>query len=239
MTTPSSSEFVGAQLWRRLAAEFLGTATLLAVVVGAGIAAQRLSPADSGLQLQHTAIATALGLGVLILVFQTVSGAHFNPVVTLIEHFLDRHRTRVEVLAYWLAQVSGAITGTVLANLMFGVTTTVSGTDRATVETFIAEIVATSGLIVVIFALARTGRASKIGLAVGAYIGAAYWFTSSTSFANPAVTIARMFSDTFTGIAPSSVLPFLGAQLIGATVGGVIVHLVFTDQSRRTASVRG
>ncbi|MCP2636515.1 aquaporin family protein [Microbacterium sp. HD4P20] len=212
---------------RAAAGEFLGSAGLAAVVVGSGIAAQRLSPADTGLQLLENAFATALGLAVLILVFATVSGAHFNPVVTLADIALHRRRWSTAAI-YLPAQVAGCIAGAVLANAMFAEPAVAwSTTDRFSWPLLLSEVVATAGLVVVIFALVRTGRSHLAAPAVGAYIGAAYFFTSSTSFANPAITIGRMFSDTFAGIAPASVLPFIGAQLVGAALGWAAVRLFF------------
>ena len=208
---------------RRLSAELLGSALLAAVVVGSGIAAQRLSPDDVGLQLLENALATALGLPVLILLFATVSGSHFNPVVTLVD-VLTGGRRWTDAAGYVPAQIIGCIGGAILANLMFGErAVSISTTDRLTPGTFLAEIVATAGLIMVIFVLARTGRHPLIAGAVGAYIGAAYFFTSSTSFANPAITIGRIFSDTFAGIAPASAPGFITAQVIGAAVGLALV----------------
>ena len=206
---------------RALAGEFLGSALLAAVVVGSGIAAQTLSPSDAGLALFENAFATALGLAVLILVFQTVSGAHFNPVVSLVDALLHRKGWAITA-TYIPTQIIGCIAGAILANLMFGAPAIAwSTTDRATWPHFLAEVVATAGLLSVIFALVRTGRSHLAAPAVGAYIGAAYFFTSSTSFANPAITIGRAFTDTFAGIAPASVLPFIAAQLVGAAVGAV------------------
>ena len=208
---------------RRLLAELLGTALLVAVIVGSGIAAQRLSPDDVGLQLLENSTATVLGLTVLILVFGPVSGAHLNPVVSLADWFLGRGSAvglpLPEVVAYALVQVVGAVAGSILANLMFGVETAIASTSRVTGGHLLAEAVATSLLVAVIFALARTGRGSIVAPVVGAYIGAAYWFTSSTSFANPAVTVGRVFSDTFAGIAPSSAAAFVVMQLAGVVVG--------------------
>jgi glycerol uptake facilitator-like aquaporin len=221
-------------LARRLLAETVGTAALVAVVVGSGIAAQTLSPGEVGLQLLENSTATVLGLAVLILLFGPVSGAHFNPVVSLADWFLGLRagtgmRAR-EVAAYTGAQIVGAVLGAVLANAMYALDATqISTHHRATGATFLSEVVATAGLIALIFALARTGRASLSAAAVGAYIGAAYWFTSSTSFANPAVTIGRMFSDTFAGIAPASAPAFILAQLIGAGVGAGLVLALYPD----------
>lgn len=211
-------------VWRRGFAEFLGTGLLVTVVVGSGIAAQRLS-ADTGLQLLENSIATALGLGVLIVLLAPVSGAHFNPVVSLADALLGRRSatglSARELVIYLPAQIAGGIGGAVLANAMFATPTAISTTDRAAPATILAEVVATAGLVLLIMGLIRTGRpAPVIAAAVGSYIGAAYWFTSSTSFANPAVTIGRIFTDTFAGIAPTSVLPFLTAQLAGQTPTG-------------------
>lgn len=221
MSNPTTAPQVA--LWRRAAAEFLGTGLLVAIVIGSGIAAQTLST-DAGLQLLENSIATALGLGVLIVMLAPVSGAHFNSAVSLADLLAGRsNRTGLSPLqlgVYIAAQVMGAIAGAVLANAMFAVPTSISTTDRATPATLLAEVVATAGLVLLILALVRAGHGPLvIGPAVGAYIGAAYWFTSSTSFANPAVTLGRIFSDTFAGIAPASVIPFVGAQLVGATAG--------------------
>lgn len=211
---------------RRTAGEFLGSALLAAVVVGSGIAAQRLS-ADPGLQLLENALVTALGLTVLILVFAPVSGAHFNPVVTLVDALLGG-RPWADAARYLPAQIAGCIAGTVLANLMFGLAAVSwSATERATWPHVLAEVVATAGLVLVIFALVRTGRGALAAPAVGAYIGAAYFFTSSTSFANPAITVGRMFSDTFAGIAPGSTPAYLAAQLVGGAVGLLVVRALF------------
>lgn len=225
--TPRNDPSSPAPLWRRAVAEFLGTGLLVTVVVGSGIAAQRLSPRDVGLQLLENSLATALGLTVLILIFQTLSGAHFNPVVTLADRLLGTHHRPADIVTYLIAQFAGGIGGAILANLMFEVPTTISTTDRISAGHLLGEVVATAGLILVIFALARTGRSAFVVPAVGAYIGAAYWFTSSTSFANPAVTIGRIFTDTFAGIAPTSALWFLGAQLVGAAAGVGLVFLLF------------
>ena len=227
------SSFHQPPLARRLLAELLGTALLVAVVVGSGIAAQQLSPGAVGLQLLENSTATVLGLTVLILMFGPVSGAHFNPVVSLADWFLGRRTDQglslSEVGAYTVAQVVGAIGGCVLANAMFDVGTTVSTTDRDTTGHLLAEVVATTFLVALVFALARSDRGALAAPAVGAYIGAAYWFTSSTSFANPAVTIGRVFTDTFAGIAPTSAPPFVAAQLVGLAVGVVVVLALYPD----------
>jgi glycerol uptake facilitator-like aquaporin len=212
---------------RALAGEFVGSALLAAVVVGSGIAAQTLSPSDTGLALLENALATALGLAVLILVFRTVSGAHFNPVVSVVDALLHRKGWAITA-AYIPAQVFGCIAGAMLANLMFAEPAVAwSTTGRATWPHLLAEAVATAGLVLVIFGLVRTGRSHLAAPAVAAYIGAAYFFTSSTSFANPAITIGRSFSDTFAGIAPTSVLPFIAAQLVGAALGWALVRGFF------------
>ena len=212
---------------RALGGEFVGSALLAAVVVGSGIAAENLSPSDAGLALFENAFATALGLAVLILIFQTVSGAHFNPVVSLADALLHRKGWAITT-SYIPAQVLGCIAGAILANVMFAEPAVAwSTTDRATWPHLLAEVVATAGLVLVIFALVRTGRSHLAAPAVGAYIGAAYFFTSSTSFANPSITIGRAFSDTFAGIAPTSVLPFIAAQLVGGALGWVLVRGFF------------
>lgn len=217
-------------LTRRAFAEFLATALLVAAVVGSGIAAQTLSPNDVGLQLLENTIATAGALFAIIVVFAPISGSHLNPVVTIVDCAIGR-RSWSDAIAYIPAQVVGAIVGAIVANVMF---------DRAAMETstkvregsniYFAELVATFGLVLVIFLLVRTGRAMEsvvvVPAAVAGYITAAYWFTSSTSFANPAVTIGRAFSDTFAGIAPVSVPPFIVAQIIGAALAlGAVIFL--------------
>ena len=221
--TSTSSSGVGP---RAVAGEVLGSALLAAVVVGSGIAAQRLSPADTGLQLLENALVTGLGLAALILVFAPISGAHFNPVVTLVDVLLGRRPARL-VLGYLPAQVAGCIGGAVLANLMFGLPPVQwSTTDRLTGPHLLAEVVATAGLVLVIFALARTGWSALAAPAVGAYIGAAYFFTSSTGVANPAITVGRMFSDTFSGIAPGTAPAYVAAQVVGGALGWLIVRLL-------------
>ena len=224
---------------RALGGEFLGSALLAAVVVGSGIAAQTLSPSDTGLALLENALATGLGLAVLILVFQTVSGAHFNPVVSVVDALLHRKGWAITA-AYIPAQVLGCIAGAILANLMFAAPAiSWSTNDRASWPHLLAEVVATAGLVLVIFALVRTGRSHLAAPAVGAYIGAAYFFTSSTSFANPAITIGRAFSDTFAGIAPASVLPYIAAQLVGAGLGWLLVRGFFPATTAAPAASGG
>ena len=214
-------------LWRRLFAELLGSAFLAAVVVGSGIAAQRLSPGATGLELLENAAATAAGLFAIILMFGPVSGGHFNPVVSFVDAAFGGLRWR-DAAAYLPAQVAGCIGGAVLANLMFALpAVSISAKHRATPAHFLSEVIATLGLIVVIFALARSGRSRSAAAAVGAYIGAAYFFTSSTSFANPAITVGRMFSATFAGIAPSSVPAFIGAQAIGGALAVAVIRALY------------
>lgn len=209
-------------LSRRALAEFLGTGLLVAVVVGSGIAAQNLS-SDRGLQLLENSVATAVALPVLILIFGSLSGSHFNPVISLADwvlgHLTHSGITTRDLAAYLPAQIAGAVCGCVLANAMFGVQQHLSVHQRSAAHLWLGEVVATAGLLLVVIGLARSGKASQTPWAVGAYIGAAYWFTSSTSFANPAVTVGRMFTNTFAGIAPGSAPAFIAAQIIGAGVG--------------------
>jgi glycerol uptake facilitator-like aquaporin len=223
-------------LARRLLAELLGSAFLAAVVIGAGIAAQQLSPGNTGLQLFEDAAATAAGLFVIILMFGPVSGGHFNPVVS----FVDAHFggiSRRDALAYLPAQIVGCTAGAVLANAMFSLAAvSISTHHRASPAHFLSEIIATLGLILVIFALARTHRVTTIPAAVGAYIGAAYFFTSSASFANPAITIGRMFSNTFAGIAPASVPAFIVAQALGGVIAVIVVRTLYPDLTPEEAA---
>jgi glycerol uptake facilitator-like aquaporin len=216
-------------LSRRLFAEFLGSAFLAAVVIGSGIAAARLSPGDIGLQLFENATATTAGLFTIILIFGPVSGAHLNPVVSLVDASFGGLRWR-EALAYIPAQVSGCIAGALTANAMFALAAvSISTKHRASEAHLLAEVVATLGLILVIFSLARTRRGSVAPAAVGAYIGAAYFFTSSTSFANPAIDFGRMFSDTFAGIAPASVPAFVMAQLAGGVLAIAVLRILYPE----------
>jgi arsenate reductase len=218
---------MNATLRRSLLAEFLGAAFLTAVVIGSGIAAQRLSPGEIGLELFENATATAAGLYTIILMFGPVSGAHFNPVVSLVDATFGGLSWR-RAFAYIPAQVAGCIAGAVAANGMFAIAAVgISTKHRASPSHLLAEVIATLGLLLVIFSLARTRRAGSAPAAVGAYIGAAYFFTSSTSFANPAITVGRMFSDTFAGIAPSSVPSFIGAQLLGGTLAFVVLKALY------------
>lgn len=216
-------------LWRRLFAEFLGSALLAGIVIGSGIAAQQLSPRNIGLELFENAAATAAGLFAIILMFGPVSGAHFNPVVSFVDAGFGGLRWR-DAAAYLPAQVAGCTTGAVIANLMFSKPAiTISTKHRASGAHFLAEIVATVGLLLVIFALARTKRSASAPAAVGAYIGAAYFFASSTSFANPAITVGRMFSDTFAGIAPSSAPVYIAAQVTGAIVAFGVIKALYPN----------
>ncbi|HET7417999.1 MAG TPA: MIP/aquaporin family protein [Solirubrobacterales bacterium] len=218
-----------APLPRRLLAEFLGSAFLAAAVIGSGIAASTLSPGDTGLQLLENAAATAAGLFTFILMFGPVSGGHFNPVVSLADAAFGG-LSRRDALAYVPAQVAGCVAGAVLANAMFDLSAvSISTHHRASPPHLLAEVVATLGLLLVIFALARSRRGELAPAAVGAYIGSAYFFTSSTSFANPAIDVGRVFSDTFAGIAPSSVPAFVLAQLVGAVLAIGLIRLLYPD----------
>jgi len=212
-------------LLRRAVAELIGTGFLVAAVVGSGIAAQRLSPDDVGLQLLENSLATGAVLVALILALQPVS-ASFNPVVTLVERALGRVDTATAGVLV-VAQLLGGLVGVVIANLMFDLdAVTVSTTDRGGSGQLLGEVVATVGLVLVVFGALRSERIETVAFAVGGYIAAAYWFTSSTSFANPAVTLARMLSDTFAGIAPASAPAFVAMQLLGGVVGAGLVLLL-------------
>ena len=216
-------------LTRRLLAEYLGSAFLAAVVIGSGIAAARLSPTDIGLELFENAAATAAGLFTIILMFGPVSGGHFNPVVSLVDASFGGLRWR-DALAYTPAQIAGCITGAITANAMFAQTAiTISTKHRASPSHLLAEVIATLGLLLVIFALARTKRGNAAPAAVGAYIGAAYFFTSSTSFANPAIAVGRIFSDSFAGIAPASVPGFVAAELVGGIAAIVVLRTLYPN----------
>ncbi len=216
-------------LWRRLLAEFLGSTFLAAIVVGSGIAAQRLSPDNAGLQLLENAAATGAGLYAIILMFGPVSGAHLNPVVSFVDATFGGV-TWPMALAYLPAQVVGCIGGAAVANLMFTeAAVSISTHQRASPAHFLSEVVATLGLILVIFSLARSGRSRSAAAAVGAYIGAAYFFTSSTSFANPAITVGRIFSNSFAGISPSSVPSFVAAQMVGGALAAIVIRVLYPD----------
>jgi arsenate reductase len=225
-----------APLPRRLLAEFLGSAFLAGAVIGSGIAAAQLSPGDVGLQLFENAAATAAGLFTFILMFGPVSGGHFNPAVSLVDAAFGGLRWR-HALAYIPAQVGGCIAGAVAANAMFALPAiSIATNHRASPAHLFAEAIATLGLLLVIFSLARTRRGSFAPAAVGAYIGAAYFFTSSTSFANPAIDVGRMLSDTFAGIAPASVPAFIAFQLVGAAVAVVAIRALYPDITPEQAS---
>ena len=216
-----------APLARRLLAELLGSAFLAALVIGSGIAAQTLSPNDVGLQLFENAAATAAGLFTIILMFGPISGGHFNPVVSLADASFGGIGRR-DALAYIPAQIVGCILGAVTANGMFSLAAiSISTHHRASPAHLLSEAIATTGLLLVIFSLARSKRANTIPAAVGAYIGAAYFFTSSASFANPAITVGRIFSNTFAGIAPASAPGFIVAQLVGGACAIVLIRVLY------------
>ena len=218
---------VGLDLTRRLVAEGLGTGFLVIAVIGSGIMASRLSPNDTGLQLLENAAATAAALIGLILIFGAISGAHFNPVVTLVDRAFGSITTRDAGL-YVAVQVVGGCVGAMLANLMFELPAIeLSTKSRSSPALWLSEVIATVGLLLVIHGCVRTGRANVVAFAVGIWIGGAYWFTSSTSFANPAVTIARTLSDTFTGIEPSSAPMFILMQLVGAAIAYGLIRLLY------------
>ncbi|MFK7919470.1 MAG: aquaporin [Ilumatobacter sp.] len=233
-TDPADSTGVALpDLPRRLVAEAIGSAFLLIAVIGSGIMAQTLSPDDAGLQLLENAAATTGALIALIIMFATVSGAHFNPAVTLVERLLGTMSTR-EAAAYVAAQLVGGCTGTVLANAMFSEQTGrglvfISQRDRNTPAELLAEVVATIGLLLVIHGAVRHAKPHVVAVAVGVWIGGAYFFTSSTSFANPMVSIARTLSDTFAGIAPSSAPGFIAAQLLGAVLAWSLIRWLFAE----------
>jgi glycerol uptake facilitator-like aquaporin len=214
-------------LARRLSAEALGTGLLVVAVIGSGIMASRLSPVDVGLQLLENAAATAGALVALILMFGAVSGAHFNPVVTLVDRFFGSISSR-DASLYIAAQIVGGCLGAVVANMMFELPAIDWSTKaRSSGPLWLSELVATVGLLLVIHGCVRTGRATAVPFAVAAWIGGAYWFTSSTSFANPAVTIARTLSDSFAGIKPSSAPMFIVAQLVGAVVAALLIRFFY------------
>jgi len=223
-------------LARRLMAELLGSALLAALVIGSGIAAQRLSPNDTGLELFENAAATAAGLFAIILMVGPVSGGHFNPVVS----FVDAHFggiSRRDAFAYLPAQIAGCALGAIVANVMFSLTAISISTDhRASAAHAFSEVIATGGLVLVIFSLARTKRSSITPAAVGAYIGAAYFFTSSASFANPAITVGRTLSNTFAGIAPASVPTYVVAQVVGGLAAILVVRVLYPDVTPEDAA---
>jgi arsenate reductase len=215
-------------LARRAATEAMGTAALLIAVVGSGIMAQRLSPHDTGLQLLENSLATGAALVAIIVAFGSVSGAHLNPVVTVADRAFGGLASTRDTMVYIGAQIVGAVLGTVIANLMFDLPAIEWSTHvRSGSGVWLGEVVATLGLLVVIFGAVRSGRAAVVPFVVGAYIAAAYWFTSSTSFANPAVTIGRACTDTFAGIAPESVPAFVAFQLAGLAVALGVIALLY------------
>ena len=218
---------------RRTIAEIFGTATLLLVVIGSGVMATNLSK-DVGVQLTINSAATGLILYILITLLGPISGAHFNPVVTAIQLF-KKNITASLAAAYLVAQLVGAVIGVALANFIFNLPIIeISQKDRTGAELFVSEILATAGLVFIIFTAIAQKSEAKIPVLVGAYISAAYFFTSSTSFANPAVTVARTLSDSFAGIAPGSVLPFIAAQIIGAALG--LVLSTFINSPNKTGN---
>lgn len=216
----------------KLAAEFVGTAVLVCVVVGSGIMGVALSQ-DLGVALIINAFSTVFALALLIAILAPISGAHLNPAVSLVQ-LLSRSIRAGEAAGYVVAQIAGAIVGAIVANVMFDLPAVqISGHARVSLGMLLGEAIATAGLIIVIGVLSNRGQAKLIPVAVAAWIGSAYFFTSSTSFANPAVTIGRMFTDTFAGIEPASVLPYIAAQLVGAVIGlGAVVLL--TKAARHT-----
>ncbi|WP_419850074.1 MIP/aquaporin family protein [Candidatus Poriferisocius sp.] len=224
-------------LTRKLVAEAVGTALLLIGVVGSGIMAERLSPTDVGLQLFQNAAATAAVLFAIILMFGPVSRAHFNPAVTVADWALGDFPRR-HIAPYIAAQVAGAVVGTMLANLMFDLNAVDWSTkDRSAGHLWLGEVIATAGLVALIFALVRTGRVRYVAGGVAAYIGGAYYFTSSTSFANPAVTVGRMFSDTFAGIEPSSAPMFIVMQIAGLVAAVLLIRFVYPQDKPTGDSV--
>ena len=226
----------GTPLWRKAFAEFLGSLLLAAIVIGSGIAAQTYSPHAIGLELLENAAATGLGLFVIIAAFGPISGGHFNPVISFIDAAFGGITWRT-AWTYLVAQVSGCICGAILANLMFSrAAISLSSDHRATMAHGLSEVLATAGLVLVIFALARARRTSLAPAAVGAYIASAYFFTSSTSFANPAIVVGRMFSNSFAGIAPASAPLFIVAEIGGGAIGFGLVKALFSNFALGDAS---
>lgn len=224
-------------LLRRAVAEFVGTALLLIAVIGSGIAAQRLSPGDVGLELLENALVTGAALVAIILCLGSVSGAHLNPVVSAADAAFGGMRWR-EVCVYALAQIVGAAAGAVIANAMFSVAAvTIAHHSRSSPNLWLGEVIATTGLLLVIFGVVGSGRVALAPFAVGAYITGAYFFTSSTSFANPAVTLARTLSNTFAGIDPSSVPAFIAAQLVGGAIAVALIRFLWPSVTEVAADV--
>jgi arsenate reductase len=214
---------------RRLLAELIGTALLVAAIIGSGIAASRLSPTDAGLALFENAVATGAALVAIILALGPVSGAHLNPVITLVDAALGGLSAKVAA-GYVAAQVVGACVGAMLANLMFSLPAIDLSTHvRSGAGLWLSEVIATFGLVLVVFGVVRSGRTGAAPFAVGAYIAAAYFFTSSTSFANPAVTVGRTLSNTFAGIAPRSAPAFIAFQLLGGVIALAVIRVLYPD----------
>jgi glycerol uptake facilitator-like aquaporin len=220
---PYSSTF---EVERKLCAEFLGTFILLNLIIGSGIMAERLSPNDVGLQLLENGISVGCGLIGLILMFGPVSGAHFNPVVSLVD-FLNGDMSAVDLCMYVVAQVMGGIAGAIVANLQFDHVISLSTKARDVRNLWLGEVIATVTLLLVIHGCVRTGQKSAVPFAVGGWVLSGHFFTSSTIFANPAVTIAREFSNSFAGIRPSSVGPFIGFQLLGAGIAFLLIKFFY------------
>jgi glycerol uptake facilitator-like aquaporin len=229
--------FASEPLWRRTLAELLGSMLLALAVVGSGIAAQNLANGNPGERLGINAAATALALFVIITVFLPLSGAHLNPVISLVDLVLGRRRWQ-DVISYIPAQIVGCVVGSILANVLFTVpTVSFSSTDRLSWPHLVSEVVATAGLVLIVFGLSKSGNERFVSAAVGAYIGAAYFFASSTSFANPAITVGRMFTNTFSGIAPAAGVGFIAAQLVGGALGLGLVVVLFGAGDPRSAKV--
>lgn len=225
-----------APLWRRMLAEYLGSFLLAAIVIGSGIAAQNLSPNALGLELLENAAATGLGLYFLIVTFGPISGAHFNPIISIVDALFGGVSWR-SAWSYLVAQIAGCVTGAIVANLMFSRAAVSLSTDhRGSLAHGLSEVIATAGLVLVVFALARSQRSSLAPAAVGSYIACAYFFTSSTSFANPAIVVGRMFSNSFAGIAPASAPLFVVAEVIGGVAGVGLIKLLFGGVTARGAS---
>ena len=222
--------------WRRMLAEYLGSLLLAAIVIGSGIAAQNLSPHAIGLELLENAIATGAGLYFLIVTFGPISGAHFNPVISFVDALFDGISWRL-AWGYLCAQVAGCVSGAIIANAMFSKSAVSLSMDhRASMAHGLSEVIATAGLVLVVFALAKTQRSALAPAAVGTYIACAYFFTSSTSFANPAIVVGRMFSNSFAGIAPASAPLFVGAEAVGGAVAVGLIKLLFGTLNARDAS---
>jgi glycerol uptake facilitator-like aquaporin len=225
-----------AALWRRMLGEYLGSFLLAAIVIGSGIAAQNLSPHARGLELLENATATGVGLYFLIVTFGPISGAHFNPVISFVDALFDGISWG-SALGYLCAQIAGCVSGAIVANVMFSRAAVSLSTDhRSSMAHGLSEVIATTGLVLVVFALAKTQRSTLAPAAVGSYIACAYFFTSSTSFANPAIVVGRMLSNSFAGIAPASAPLFVGAEVVGGVVAVGLIKLLFGNLNARDAS---